>query len=751
MAINKTKSEEKRLKILLEVAKAINSPLNINKILNYVVDAVKQLGYDLCSILLREEEFIAVKAAYGLPEKQVEKIRIKIGEGITGSVAKSKMPEMVNDVSKDKRYIKFGERLMTGSELAVPIIAGNELIGVFNLEDRRKNAFNNEDLKIVTALADQLAISIKNSKLLFSLRHTNENLSIIYETGNIINSTLVLDKILKNILNLVVKKLNYDNFSILLLEGDKLFLKAAYKHPKKYDKNYYIKVNEGVTGYVAKNGKPQIINDVTKDKRYIPVRRGIKSEMAVPLKIGDNVKGVLNVESKKLNAFDENDLFLLSTVADQAAIAIQNATINKFLAQSNQKLKIINEIGKVINSSLDLDKIFSRFLHFMSKQLNYDFCAILLIENNRLYSRAGIGFTPMEIEDYGADIGEGICGMVAKTGKPVITNDVSKVPFYKKQSLKTKSEISVPLKVEGKVIGVVNVESRELNAFDKEDLVYLSALADQVTVSIRNAQMYNKIKNFNIELKEKVDRATTELRSANKELERLNQVKSDFVSTVSHELRTPITSIQGYVSLIHDGDAGTINEEQKEFLGIVKSESQRLTRLISDLLDISKIEEGRMQLIFDDFDLLDFLNNYKKEIQNMALSKDIKIHISMPLKLPIIKADSDKIKQIFNNLIGNAIKFSDKNTTLEIVVKENSNNIQIEITDQGIGIAKKYLKKIFEKFQQVDNKMTRKVGGTGLGLAIIKHLIEAHGGHIRVKSKLGEGSTFSFTISKNLK
>ena len=147
----------------------------------------------------------------------------------------------------------------------------------------------------------------------------------------------------KNILNLVVKKLNYDNFSILLLEGDKLFLKAAYKHPKKYDKNYYIKVNEGVTGYVAKNGKPQIINDVTKDKRYIPVRRGIKSEMAVPLKIGDNVKGVLNVESKKLNAFDENDLFLLSTVADQAAIAIQNATINKFLAQSNQKLKIINE------------------------------------------------------------------------------------------------------------------------------------------------------------------------------------------------------------------------------------------------------------------------------------------------------------------------------------------------------------------------------------------------------------------------
>ena len=219
-------------------------------------------------------------------------------------------------------------------------------------------------------------------------------------------------------------------------------------------------------------------------------------ELAVPIKTDDKKIGVLNVESTKLNAFDENDLFLISAIADQASIAIQNASINKSLVQSNQRLKTLNDIGKIINSSLDIDTVFKRFLEYASKVLNYDFCAILMIENDRLYSRAGIGFTTKEIETYSANIGEGICGVVAKTGKPIIVSDVSKILFYKKQSPRTNSEIAVPLKFEDKVIGVLNVESKKLNAFDEDDLVYLSALADQAAIAIKNAQLYKKIQNF---------------------------------------------------------------------------------------------------------------------------------------------------------------------------------------------------------------------------------------------------------------
>ncbi len=582
------------------------------------------------------------------------------------------------------------------------------------------------------------------------LNQKSRNLAILYQTNKIINSTLDLDEILKNLVSIVIQKLSYDEFSILFLKGDRLVLKKSFKHPKRNVKKYHIKLGEGITGTVAKTGIPELVNDVLKDKRYLAIRGGIRSELAAPIWDKDKVIGVFNVESKKANAFDESDLFLISALADQASVAISNARMTKSLRKSNQRLESINEIGRIINSSLDLDTIFKKFLKYASRELNYDFCAILMIEKGRLYTRAGIGFTTKELDTYSADIGEGICGVVAKDGKPIMCNDVSKLSFYKDQAPLTKSEMAVPLKVEDKVIGVFNVESKEVDAFDKDDLLFLSALSDQTAIAIRNAQLYGRIKNFNVELKRKVEEATKELREANKELERLNQIKSDFVSIVSHELRTPLTSIHGYVSLICDGDAGPVSPEQKEFLTIVNEEGERLTRLISDLLDISKIEEGRMRLVFNRFSMKAFMEDYEKEIKGMAMPKKIKVEVSVP-KLPVIKADTDKVKQIFNNLVGNAIKFSGKGTTLKVVVKDKPKHIQIDVIDQGPGIAEKDQELIFGKFHQVDSKMTRKVGGTGLGLAITRHLIEAHGGKIWVKSKIGEGSTFSFTVSKGLK
>lgn len=579
-----------------------------------------------------------------------------------------------------------------------------------------------------------------------------KNLATLYETSKIINSSLDIDTILKNIVDIVIKKLRYDDFSILLVEGDNLVVKKDYRSGKiiSEKKEFNIKIGEGITGSVAKSGKWEMISDVTKDKRYIKIRERIGSELVVPVKIGDKVIGVFNAEAEKQNAFTKNDLFLLSALADQASIAIQNANKTKSLILSNQRLKYINEIGKLVNSSLDLDIIFKKFLEYASKEVKYNFCAILMVENSKLYIKAAIGIPKKKMEDYSADIGEGICGMVVKTRKPIIANDVSKVPFYKKWAPRTKSEISIPLKVEGNILGILDIESEELNAFDDDDGVYLSALAEKASMAIRNAQLYNKTRNFNLKLKKRVASATKELRLANIELERLNNLKSDFVSIVSHELRTPLTSIYGYVSLVSDEQAGPITSQQREFLSITKVEIERLTRLINDILDISKIESGNMEMKFENFSILKFMSEYEKEVRNMALEKNINIAFLLPKKLPIIRADCDKIKQILDNLISNAIKFSDANAELKVVVKEKPELIIFDVMDQGIGIAKKNLDKIFEKFQQVDSKMTRKEGGTGLGLAIVKNLVNLHKGEIYVMSKPRKGSKFSFTISKHL-
>ena len=576
------------------------------------------------------------------------------------------------------------------------------------------------------------------------------NFKILFEVGKLINSTYNVDLILKQVVDTVIKQLGYDLCSILLKEGDFIVLRAGHGLDKKDLNKAKIRIGEGITGSVAKTGKAEIINDVTKDKRYIDFGKiKCKSELAVPIITEKELIGVFNIEDRMENAFNEEDLKLIGALADHVAIAIRNAKSKKSMELLNKRLSTLYETGKIINSSLDLNKILHNILQIIDEQFDYKFSAILMADKDHLYVKAGRGFHPSVVKNFRPKIGQGIPGNAVKLKKPLIIKDVSKDTRYIDVNSPTKSELAVPMIYNGEAMGAFNIESDKLDNFDEDDMVLLSSFADQASIAIRNAQLFEKIKNFNLELKKQIEQATKELRGANEELARLNQIKSDFVSTVSHELRTPLTSIQGYVSLIQDGDAGAINEDQKEFLGIVKEESLRLLRLISDLLDISKIEAGKIRIVFEDFNIVRFINDYKAEISAMAGPKKIKVEINAPKELPIIKADADKIKQIFYNLVSNAIKFSGQNTTLKIAIKNNSNSIQVDVSDQGIGVAEKDLKNIFEKFQQVDSKMTRKAGGTGLGLSITKHLVEAHGGKIWVKSKVGKGSTFSFSLPIN--
>ncbi len=595
-----------------------------------------------------------------------------------------------------------------------------------------------------------MAPTPKYIRLLEKLDLRRNTITLLYETSRLLNSSLSVEELLKNIKTLVIKKIHYDYFSFFLLEDKQFVLKESFMHPNEFDKTYHLKFGKGITGYVAKTGKAIIVNDVNKDKNYIKLREEVKSELAVPITIDNKIIGVINIESKKLNFFTNNDLFLISAIAEQTAVALKNLLAQEQLEHTNKRLQHLNEIGKVVNSSLNLDIIFKLILDYIHKERNYDFIAILLIKKDRLYSRAGIGFSEKELRTYSAKLGEGICGIVAKVGKPILANDVTKVPYYINQASKTKSELGVPIKFKEKTIGVLNVESEELNAFNKEDLIYLSTLGDQVASAIQNAKLYQETKNFNVKLKKEIDHATKELVGANIELTRLNQIKSEFVSTVSHELRTPLTSIIGYVSIIKDGETGKISDTQKEFLGIVNEESERLLRLISDLLDISKIESGKMNFVYERLDMLNFLKSFEKEISSILEKKDIALKLDLPTQISIVKADSDKLKQILHNLISNAVKFSNEGTTIKIRLSETKEFIQVDVADQGIGIAKEDLDKLFKKFSQIDSKMTRKVGGTGLGLAICDYLAKQHGGKIWVKSELGKGSTFSFTIGKKI-
>jgi two-component system phosphate regulon sensor histidine kinase PhoR len=229
------------------------------------------------------------------------------------------------------------------------------------------------------------------------------------------------------------------------------------------------------------------------------------------------------------------------------------------------------------------------------------------------------------------------------------------------------------------------------------------------------------------------------------ELRRLERIRQDFVANVSHELRTPISSIKGYAETLLEG-ALEDKDNAKEFISIIYHDSNRLSQLINDLLDLSKIESGKMKMNFVPLDAVSVIRRAITVIENQAKAKSILFKVNLAPELPKIKADETRFSQVMINLLDNAIKYTPENGSVTVTAKVVNNSLQVDIEDTGIGISEKDLPRIFERFYRVDKARSRELGGTGLGLSIVKHIVQAHGGQVWVKSELGLGSTFSFTI-----
>ena len=256
----------------------------------------------------------------------------------------------------------------------------------------------------------------------------------------------------------------------------------------------------------------------------------------------------------------------------------------------------------------------------------------------------------------------------------------------------------------------------------------------------------NEVKDFNEKLKNEIFIATKELREKNIELKKLDRVKSEFVSNVSHELRTPLTSILGYAKLLYNNKVGELAEEQRQSLKIIIDESERLTRLINDVLDLAKLETGKIKYKVEDIDVVEIADHCLQTVMMIAMEKQIKLLLKKGDNVPIIKANRDLLRQVFLNLLNNAIKFTDKNGKVSISVGGIKDSVKISVKDNGCGIPDEEMARLFDKFYQVDSSMTRKHGGTGLGLPIVKHIINLHKGTIKVNSERNKGTEFIFTL-----
>jgi signal transduction histidine kinase len=285
-----------------------------------------------------------------------------------------------------------------------------------------------------------------------------------------------------------------------------------------------------------------------------------------------------------------------------------------------------------------------------------------------------------------------------------------------------------PLEAKHEALGVICLLYRAQDVVPAAAVPALRALSDQVALVVRNIQ-YNE-----------------ELARKNDELTHLDQLKSDFMATMSHELRTPLTSIIGYSDMLLSGMTGELNEKQSAFVDSILKGGESLLNLINDVLDLTKIEAGRLELNREAVDLRAALLGVLPVVKPRAQDKRIRISTFLPTDLPLVWADPGKLNQILLNLITNGIKYTHENGSVSVEARTLDGQVEIWVNDTGIGIAREDQDKVFQRFTQIDSSATRSQGGTGLGLAIVRELVELHGGTIRVQSKLAKGSSFIFTM-----
>lgn len=579
------------------------------------------------------------------------------------------------------------------------------------------------------------------------LEKQNKKLSTLYDVSTITSSTLDLEKVLSLIIHHVVKSFDIDLCTIRLLdENNELLIPEMYYAPSsKYIRMEPLPYKECLLGWVMRNKKKyHYVKNIKKEKRFLDqelARKGnFTSLFSVPLSIKGEPIGIINLLTKRKKVYSQAEVDLLVTLANQVAMIIRNNQLHERIKQENKSLSVLLTIDNILASAQETDKALKLILDKTVKFTNSDGGSLLLVEDDLFNLKFSKGY---KIKDRRAKAGlrGGIIKAAVKNKKTINVPDTSKDPRYVKLVIPSKSEVAIPLKVKGKVIGVLDLESRKLDNYSKFN-PYLNLLTKHISMVIDNARLVDEINEFNERLQDEVYQATKELRVKNLELQRLDQLKSDFVSSVSHELRTPLTSIAGYAKVLHKGNQGELTVDQKDSLNIIIEESERLTRLINDVLDLSKLETGRIRFKLEKVDLYERAKQCVDAMIAPAKERKIKLTVSGSKSLPLIPGNHDLIGQIFMNLLSNALKFTDPGGSIDITVKKKGDYVRTIVKDTGCGIPEDVLPKLFNKFYQADMTMTRKHGGTGLGLPIVKHIVNIHKGTVKVESEVGKGSTF---------
>jgi signal transduction histidine kinase/CheY-like chemotaxis protein len=661
-----------------------------------------------------------------------------------------------------------------GAELFVPLLVKGDLVGLIAFGPRlSEEAYSQDEHITLTTLANQAAVAIENARLYQETVRRLKETEALAAVTTVLTYSLDLDQVLQSIVDSATRLIPRSTSGMIHLANEELgkLIPWATSPEVHIREELEMPIGEGIAGLVTQEKRLINVPNVEKDPRFLTmgVASSYKSLLTAPLMVDGDCIGTLSLNSSQVGAFNADDERLLTTLAAQATIAVRNARLHQEVQRRVEELVFLNQVGRTAASSLDLEQVLTTVMEETVLMLKTEAGSILLldVESGELVFEAAVGPRAKEIKGLRLPLGQGIAGWVAQEGQPLLVPDAGKDPrFYPgvdgASGFATRSVLAVPLEVKGTVIGVIEAVNKTEGDLDQLDVELLSAMAQSAAIAIENAQLYEAIQQELTERKRaeealreeraslarRVEERTAELSVANAELARAVHLKDEFLATMSHELRTPLNAILGLSEALQEQVYGPLNERQLKSLRGIEESGHHLLALINDILDVSKIEAGKLELEVGPVSVVSVCQASLRLIKQAAHKKQLRVSSTFDRAVTTLEADGRRLKQILVNLLSNAVKFTPEGGTigLEVVSDDECQVVHFAVWDTGIGISEEDMGRLFQPFVQLDSSLSRQYTGTGLGLSLVYRLTEMHGGSVSVESEVGQGSRFTVSL-----
>jgi two-component system, NtrC family, sensor kinase len=646
------------------------------------------------------------------------------------------------------------------SILGVPMLREGNPIGAIGVGRRDSvgevRPFSNREIELLKTFADQAVIAIENVRLFNETKEALERQTATAEVLKVISrSAFDLQPVLQTLVENATRLCGATSGVIWRFDGEIFRLAADHgvssELKDSWAQNPFGLGRGSATGRTALERRTVHIHDVLADPEYALVEAqragGFRTILGVPMLREGELVGVFGLQRYEVRPFTDRQIELVTTFADQAVIAIENVRLfqelqarTAQLTRSVEELRALGEVSRAVSSTLDLEMVLNTIVSRAAQLAGADGASIHEYDDatREFQIRAAHNYAPELVESIRAmpiRLGEGLMGLAAERREPVQVPDIVQEGAYQSRlrdmllRIGYRALLALPLVREDQVIGALTVNRRAPEEFAPEVVELLKTFATQSALAIQNARLFR------------------EIADKSQQLEAASRHKSEFLASMSHELRTPLNAILGFSEVLAERMFGEVNAKQAEYLQDILSSGRHLLSLINDILDLSKVEAGRLELELGRFHLPTALDNALTLVRERATRHGVSLTQTVDPGVGDIVADERKVKQILLNLLSNAVKFTPEGGRVGVTVTAaDGGAITVAVSDTGIGIAPEDQAAIFEEFRQVGRNDTRTQEGTGLGLTLAKKFVELHGGRIWVQSHVGQGSTFTFTL-----